>query len=62
MNDVQDMLSKQSQWQRDRANLSWADKLRMAQQVSDSISTWRMRATAEKTPNIVHESQTKYGV
>jgi hypothetical protein len=35
--DIQKILRKQSRWQKDRKNLSWPEKIRMAQKVRESI-------------------------
>ena len=44
--DVQELLRRQAQWQRSRKNLPWPEKIRMAEQVRDSIGT--LRATARE--------------
>jgi hypothetical protein len=37
MTDVQDRLERAAQWQRSRRALSWADKIRLAEAIRDSI-------------------------
>ena len=47
MFDTKAMLKRQADWQHKQARLSWAQKLRMAEQVRDGIET--LRATAKPT-------------
>ena len=37
MSDVPSMLKRQAEWQQSRAKLSWAAKLRMAEQVRGTV-------------------------
>jgi hypothetical protein len=44
--DVQELLRRQAEWQRSRQALSWPEKIRMAQEIRESIRT--LRATSAK--------------
>ena len=37
MREIESMLERQAQWQRERARLSWADKIRQAAQLRASL-------------------------
>jgi hypothetical protein len=41
MDDVKTMLERQADWQKSRAKLSWAEKVRMAEAVRESVATLR---------------------
>jgi hypothetical protein len=43
MTDIQLLLKKQALWQRSRRNLSWPEKIRMAERVRDSILSLRAK-------------------
>jgi len=49
MNELQQMLKRQAQWQKDRACLTWAEKIRMVEAVQKSIRQLRARV-APKGP------------
>jgi len=44
--DVQELLRRQAQWQKSRQALSWPEKIRMAQEIRESIQ--KLRATSAK--------------
>jgi hypothetical protein len=44
--DVQDLLRRQAEWQKSRQALSWPDKIRMAEEIRESIRA--LRATSRK--------------
>jgi len=45
MDEIQELLKRQARWQRARKNLSWPEKVRMAELVRESTRQWRARAT-----------------
>lgn len=50
MSEIQAMLQRQAQWQRERARQSWADKIRQAERLRASIlelRRMRLRPSAE---------------
>jgi hypothetical protein len=44
MTDVEEMLIRQAAWQRSRQSLTWPEKIRMAEQVRDSVRKLREEA------------------
>lgn len=44
MNEVQQLLERQARWQKARKNLSWPEKVRMAEVVRESTRRWRARS------------------
>ena len=44
--DIQDLLDRQSDWQRSLRNLSWPEKIRMAEALRSSILTLRGQRSA----------------
>jgi len=45
MDEVQQLLERQARWQKARKNLSWPEKVRMAEMVRESTRQWRARAS-----------------
>jgi hypothetical protein len=43
MTDLEQMLKRQAQWQKSRQDLMWPEKIRLAEQVRESVSQWRVR-------------------
>ncbi len=41
MDDIQQMLKRQADWQRSRQSLPWPDKIRMAEMVRESVKGLR---------------------
>lgn len=41
MTDLEDMLKRQAEWQKSRRSLTWAEKIRMAERVRDSVTLLR---------------------
>jgi len=41
MTDVEQMLKRQAQWQKSRQSLTWPEKIRLAEQVRESVSQLR---------------------
>jgi hypothetical protein len=41
MTDLEDMLKRQAQWQKSRKSLTWPEKIRMAEQVRESVTQLR---------------------
>jgi hypothetical protein len=44
MTDLERMLERQAQWQKSRRSLTWAEKIRMAERVRESVGQIRARA------------------
>lgn len=42
MSDTHELLKRQAAWQKARKELSWAEKIRMAERVRASILKWRV--------------------
>ena len=40
MNDPTGLLRRQRAWQRERARLTWGEKVRLAERVRDDIQNW----------------------
>jgi len=47
-NEVQAMLERQAKWQKSRQALSWAGKIRMAEEIRDSAR--KLRQTCNEPP------------
>ena len=43
MTDLERMLERQAQWQKSRRSLTWAEKIRMAERVRESVAQIRTR-------------------
>ena len=43
MTEVEQLLRRQAAWQKSRAGLTWPEKIRMAEQMRDSLKQWRIR-------------------
>jgi len=43
MSDIQELLERQARWQKTRKNLTWPEKIRMAERVRASILQLRVR-------------------
>jgi len=41
MNEIVQLLQKQAQWQRSRKDLSWPEKIRLAEKIRESAVLWR---------------------
>lgn len=41
MNEVKKLLKKHAEWQKTRRALSWPEKIRLAEQIRDSVLKWR---------------------
>jgi hypothetical protein len=48
MNDNQSLLERQSEWQKNRACLSWPEKIRMAETAQETLR--RFRSLANEQP------------
>jgi len=55
MNDIARMLEKQAKWQRQRAYLSWPEKIRMAEIMRDLLRHLRSGMPHRHCPRIVEE-------
>lgn len=45
MDEVQQLLERQARWQKARKDLSWPEKVRMAEAVRESTRQWRAIAS-----------------
>ena len=45
--DIRAMLTRQAEWQKSRAGMSWADKLRASRSLRRSIQSLRKHATGK---------------
>ena len=43
MNDPEQILNRQARWQKSRQSLTWAEKIRMAERVRESVRHWGPR-------------------
>ena len=43
MTDLEQMLKRQTQWQKSRQSLTWPEKIRMAERVRDSVRQLRVQ-------------------
>jgi hypothetical protein len=50
MNDISRMFQNQAKWQKERACLSWPEKIRMAEDIRQSIISLRTSAAARGDP------------
>ena len=55
MTDIQQLFARQAAWQRSRENLSWEEKVRLAEAALPGLREWRngigpAPAQSEKTP------------
>jgi hypothetical protein len=53
MNEISRILENQAKWQRQRAQLSWPEKIRMAENMRESIRFLRSGAPARRD-DVVH--------
>ena len=53
MFDTHALLEKQSKWQRTRAQISWGEKIRQAEQVRSSIKS--LAGTGQKVPKTKYQ-------
>ncbi len=45
MFDIHELLERQARWQKDRSSLSWAEKVRMAEAIRESVKQLRAGGT-----------------
>ena len=50
MNEIVQLLQKQAQWQRSRKDLSWPEKIRLAEKIRESAVLWRKTDGGEGRP------------
>jgi hypothetical protein len=50
MTDVEHMLERQAQWQKSRQSLTWPEKIRLAEQVRESVRQLRAQP-AQPSPS-----------
>jgi hypothetical protein len=48
MTSVDEMLKRQAQWQKSRQHLTWPEKIRMAEQVRDSVVALRRASPGDR--------------
>lgn len=48
MTDVKELLKRQARWQKSRQQLTWPEKIRMAEQVRDSVVALRRGSTGDR--------------
>jgi hypothetical protein len=41
MTEVQALLERQAAWQKNRKTLTWPEKIRMVEQIRESVAQWR---------------------
>ena len=49
MTDPAELLRRQSAWQRERAQLSWGEKVRMAEEVREDVRKWARAGRDDST-------------
>lgn len=57
MSNVDEMLKRQAQWQKSRQQLTWPEKIRMAEQVRDSVVA--LRSSAGQPPRSIRNPNTR---
>jgi len=55
MSEIEQLLERQAQWQKSRRSPSWPEKIRMAEQIRDSVAL--LRSTA--APNAANSDKSK---
>jgi len=50
MTDVEELLKRQSRWQKSRTSLSWAAKIRMAAEMREDVATFRRSGKPVQKP------------
>jgi hypothetical protein len=50
MNEIPERLKKQAQWQKGRRNLSWPEKIRLAEAIRDSLEPLRRSRPGANPP------------
>ena len=53
MSEIPERLKKQAQWQKSRRNLSWPEKVRLAEAIRDSLEPLRRSRSGANTPRQV---------
>ena len=43
MTEVERLLQRQAAWQKSRTQLTWPEKIRIAEQMRDSLKQWRIQ-------------------
>lgn len=52
MSDIEDMLERQSAWQKSRKNLGWYEKILMVERIRASVESLRRSAVPRPAPGI----------
>ncbi len=59
MNDVQELLKKQAEWQRKLRSLTWAEKIRMAEEIRESVLRLGPSANGPTAVSLLSAASTK---
>ncbi|MCB4755818.1 MAG: hypothetical protein LHV69_02365 [Elusimicrobia bacterium] len=52
--DLEKWIEKQARWQQSRRALSWPEKIRLAEQIRDSIGRWSQSAVRKAGMDLSH--------
>jgi hypothetical protein len=55
MREIQEMLERQAKWQKERAKLSWEEKIRMVEAVQESVR--QLRASYVRNESSARQQQ-----
>ena len=50
MTEVERLLQRQAAWQKSRTQLTWPEKIRIAEQMRDSLKQWRLQNPSATGP------------
>jgi len=56
MTEIPERLKKQAQWQKSRRDLSWPEKVRLAEAIRDSLESLRRSRSGANAPRQVRRS------
>ena len=59
MNDLEDLFKQQAEWQREQANLPWAEKLRLSVVMRKAVLSIR-QSRRNHTPSPDHDEQSEH--
>ena len=57
MTEVERLLQRQAAWQKSRTQLTWPEKIRIAEQMRDSLKQWRIQDSSATGPVQHRESE-----
>ena len=52
MTEIEALLERQARWQKAREDLSWPEKIKMAEQILPSVAKWRIRERGENRSDL----------